>query len=86
MGHVEQGAGALGRHQAHRRLRGVALGIEHNHRAILAAQILGDGRNEVAGLALLNRSWHGGVLTAHLRMQRHWPERVHERPRAGWST
>ena len=62
---VEQRARALGRHEAHRSLRGVALGVEHHHRAALAAQVLRDRGHQVARLALLHRARHCGVLAAH---------------------
>ena len=81
MGEVEQRACPLRRHEAHRRLRRVALGVEHDHRAALPAQVLGDGRHEVAGLALLDRARHGGVLLAQLRVDRDRPERVAQRAR-----
>ena len=79
---VQQRAGPLGRHEAHRRLGGVALRIEHDHRAAVPAQVLGDARHEVARLALLDRAGHGRVLFAQLDVDRHRPERVAQRPRA----
>ena len=59
-----------GGHEADGRLGRVALGIEHDHRATLAAEVLGDRRHEVARLALLDRARHGGVLLAQLDVDR----------------
>ena len=80
---IEQRAGAAARDEAQRGVRGVTLRIEHDHRAALAAQVLGHRRDQVARLALLNRTRHGGVLTPQRDRDRHRPERVHERPRLG---
>ena len=80
VGEVQQRARALRWHRAHGGLGGVALGVEHDHRAPLAAQVLGDGGGQVARLALLHRARHGGVLAAHPRVDRHGPVRVAQQP------
>ena len=79
---VEQRTRALGWHQAHSRIRRIALWIEHDHRAALAAEILRDSRDQIAGLSLLDRPRHGRVLLAQRRMDRHRAKRVPQSPRA----
>ena len=70
VGEVEQRAGAPAGTSADRRLGRVALGVEHDHRAALAAQVLGDGRDQEARLALLDGPGHRRVLVAQLGVDR----------------
>ena len=44
------------RHDAQRGVGGVALGVEDDHRAALAREVLADARDQVGGLALLDRA------------------------------
>jgi hypothetical protein len=48
LGQVQQRARPPRGHEAHRRLRSIALGVEHDHRATLPAQILGHRGHQIA--------------------------------------
>ena len=79
-GEVEDRARALLRDRADRRVRGVALGVEDDHGAALALQVLVDRGDQVGGLALLDGAGHRGVLAAQVGVDRDRPEGVAQQP------
>jgi hypothetical protein len=48
LGQVQQRARPSRRHETHRRLGSIALGVEHDYRATLPAQILGHRGHQIA--------------------------------------
>ena len=83
MREVEECARTFARDEAQRCVGRIALGVEHDYGAALAAKVLGYRRDQVARLSLLDGAGNRRVLTPQRDRDRHRPERVHERPRLG---
>ncbi len=79
---VEHRARARGLHEADGGVRSVPLWVEQDQGAPLTLEVLGERRDEVARLALLDRAGHGRVLLAQHRLDRYGAVFVAQHTRA----